>query len=162
MQETRQEWRTPPDFIEVIKNRFPIGWDVAASAEDTVTEHFFSKEDDGLRCRWFHDASCVWCNPGFSNLGAWVDKAITEVSLVPHGVALVMGLVSPSSKWWARAEHAGAEIRLLSPRVQFLPPPGIKASSNARENALLIFRSVEHRDSGKIWTWQWKPRKTSV
>lgn len=157
--ELRQEWRTPPDFIQVIQREFTLGVDVAASADNCVVPKYYNQEMNGLHQRWFVDpVTCAWCNPGFSSIGAWVDKAITEVSLVPSATAILMVLASPSTKWWAQAEQNGAEIRLLAPRVQFLPPPGIKPSSNARENALLIFRS-EITES-RIFTWRWKSTNT--
>lgn len=157
--ELRQEWRTPPEFIQAIQREFRIDIDVAASAENCVVQRHYNKERDGLHQRWFIDSVvCAWCNPGFSSIGAWVDKAITEVSLVPWATAILMVLASPSTKWWAQAEQNGAEIRLLAPRVQFLPPPAIVPSSNARENALLIFRS-ENTES-RIFTWRWKPANT--
>jgi hypothetical protein len=90
-------------------------------------------------------------------MGAWVDKAIAEVARARHSTALLMALSAPSTEWWRRAVAAGAEIRLLSPRPQFLPPPGVKRSSNARENALLIFRSppAGGERPAHIWSWRW-------
>jgi hypothetical protein len=45
--------------------------------------------------------------------------------------------------------------------VQFVAPPGIKQSSNARENALVIIRSqvggaaIMRERRAHIWTWRW-------
>ncbi len=51
------------------------GLDVAASQELHVCQDYMTKETDGLRQRWAGD---VWCNPPFSNIRPWVEKAWSE------------------------------------------------------------------------------------
>ncbi len=167
----RQEWRTPRGFIAAISREFQIDIDVSASAENCVVPLHWSSDQNGLERPWFMfpltpgrevtGPRVAWCNPGFRDLGSWVAKAVSEVSQNPGCVALVMGTAAPSTAWWAAALDAGAEIRLLAPRVQFMAPPGIKQSSNARENALVIIRSPVGGDAktrarrAHIWTWRW-------
>jgi phage N-6-adenine-methyltransferase len=166
----RQEWRTPPKFLAALSREFAIGVDVASSDDNAVARNHLTREMDGLSRSWFrledaghvvHYPRVAWCNPGFKDLGAWVAKAIQEVDANPGCVALIMGTAAPSTIWWARALAAGAEIRLLAPRVQFVAPPGIKQSSNARENALVIIRSqvggaaIMRERRAHIWTWRW-------
>jgi phage N-6-adenine-methyltransferase len=180
----RQQWRTPPDFIAAVRREFTITLDAAANAANAIVPLHYTEEMDGLTHPWFGDVTAavapsravvegvgegvpgiatsylsgaVWCNPGFRNLDAWVAKAIAEVRGYPQSVALVMALAAPSTRWWAAAIAAGAEARLLAPRVQFLPPPGIRKSSNARENVLLIFRPQPRGGRpAHVWTWRWK------
>lgn len=159
----RQEWRTPAAFLEALAREFTIDLDVAASAENAVVPAYLDQAADGLAQPWFGGLCRVaWCNPGFRDLQAWVGKAVREVHAVPGCTALVMATAAPSTRWWAFALAWGAEIRLLAPRPQFEPPPGIRKSSNARENALLIFRGLygqaaSVRAAGAhIWTWRWQ------
>jgi phage N-6-adenine-methyltransferase len=156
----RQEWATPPDFIDAIKREFQIDIDVSASIENAVVPNYIDAERDGLMSRWFYllATKTAWCNPGFSNMAPWIEQAIRQVSTGPGLTAVVMGLVSPSTKWWETAVEAGAEIRMLSPRVQFIPAPSVEQSSNSRENAIFIFRSPVGRGKrpAHIWRWRWK------
>jgi phage N-6-adenine-methyltransferase len=165
----RQEWQTPRVFLAALAREFCIDIDVASSDDNAVVPRHITWEQDGLVQSWFAQAPedvrgrprVAWCNPGFKDLGAWMSKAVREVDAHPGCVALVMGTAAPSTAWWARAIAAGAEIRLLAPRVQFMAPPGIKQSSNARENALVIIRSQVGGNSilrerrSHIWTWRW-------
>lgn len=171
----RQEWRTPRGFIAALAREFRIDIDVSASAENCVVPLYWSSDQDGLARPWFmfpldreepRGPRVAWCNPGFRDLGAWVAKAVSEVAQNPGCVALIMGTAAPSTAWWATALDAGAEIRLLAPRVQFVAPPGIRQSSNARENALVIIRSPIGGDAktrarrAHIWTWRWDAEAT--
>lgn len=167
----RQEWRTPRGFLAAISREFKIDIDVSASAQNCAVPLYWSSDQNGLERPWFmfplendqdvHGPRVAWCNPGFRDLGSWVAKAVREVSQNQGCVALVMGTAAPSTAWWAAALNAGAEIRLLAPRVQFIAPPGIKQSSNARENALVVIRSPvggndrERARREHIWTWRW-------
>lgn len=165
MIDPRQEWRTPKDFWGVIDREFEFQLDAAASKENALCEMFLTKRVDALTSKWTGDwwsvydepLTRVYCNPGFSNLRPWMTKAYREAKRVPNALIAVMGLVSTSTKWWSFAETYAAEIRLLSPRVQFNPAPGVAKSSNARENCLVIFRRQPvEAPKARIWTWRWK------
>ena len=165
----RQEWRTPRVFLAALARELHIDIDVSSSDDNAVVPRHITWEQDGLVQSWFGQAEddprprprVAWCNPGFKDLGSWIAKAIREVDANPGCVALVMGTAAPSTAWWSMALAAGAEIRLLAPRVQFIAPPGIKQSSNARENALVVLRSqvggnpVLRARRSNIWTWRW-------
>ena len=170
----RQEWRTPTDFLRAVWREFgTITVDVAASVGNKVCERFIDREADGLAQPWFPKGDgcralpteLAWCNPGFKSMAAWVVKAWAEIAdagLQPR-TALVLCLCAPSTAWWRDAIEHGAEVRLLSPRVQFDPPPGIPRSSNPRECALLVFRDISravvqrHREGHQqTMTWWWK------
>jgi len=158
MNDPRQEWRTPKDFWDVLNREFEFQLDAAASEENALCGIYFTEEDNALHCKWTGDwIYRVYCNPGFSSLFSWMDKGWTEAQTSPGAVVAVVGLVSPSTKWWTFAENGASEIRLLSPRVQFDPAPGVEKSSNARENCLVIFRRGPlYPPKARIWTWKWK------
>lgn len=152
----RQEWETPADFWKVIDGEFDFKLDACATRTNAKCIEFCSPFDDGLReQRW---SRTTWCNPGFSNIGPWMQKARDEAERfeTEKAVMVVMGLVNPSTKVWNDWGLRASEIRLLRPRVQFIAPPGVEQSSNMRENALFIFRWNPHRRPPDIWTWQWK------
>jgi phage N-6-adenine-methyltransferase len=153
----RQEWRTPQNFLAAIAREWSIDIDVSASAENSVVPRFYGIEQDGLKQPWFDSGARVaWCNPGFRSQGDWTVKAKEETRANPGCTALVMTTVSPSAQWWALAEACAVEIRLLAPRVQFEPAPGIIRSSNAHENALFIFRYNCCYHPTHVWRWKWR------
>ena len=112
----RQEWRTPPDLIAAVQSEFRFDLDVAASVDNAVTRYYLDESYDGLARPWFGTvaarvrpehredeganeegltplvARTVWCNPGFSKIERWIDKAIAEVGREPYSTAVMLGL----------------------------------------------------------------------
>jgi site-specific DNA-methyltransferase (adenine-specific) len=158
----RQEWRTPPEFWEELDEEFHFQLDAAASEHNHLTEKYLSSAEDALAdgTRWIipeENVLRVYCNPGFSDMGLWLEKAEFEVAQSPSAIVCVLGLCAPSTGWWEDALNRVSEIRLLAPRVQFEPPdPRIPRSSNARENALFVFRGGAPLATGLTITWRWK------
>lgn len=67
---------TDPAFIATLEERFgAFTLDVAAAAHNAKAPMFYTREDDGLSQQWF---GRVWCNPPYSDCGAWVRKAWEE------------------------------------------------------------------------------------
>lgn len=155
----RQEWETPQDFFDVVNAEFNFQLDAAATADNAKCGGYITLEVDALcpSTYWvIHENYRIWLNPGFSDVGSWMEKAYFEVQESPSAVVVVMALVSPSTKWWRDWAMKASEIRLIGgKRVQFKAPPGIKQSSNARENCLIIFRPNPHNQPPRIWTWDW-------
>lgn len=80
MSSGKQDWGTPPAFLEWLAVEF--GWmptlDVAASDHNAKAQRFFTIEEDGLNQSWSGD---VWLNPPFGRkeLTAWLCKCREEI-----------------------------------------------------------------------------------
>ena len=160
----RQEWRTQPEFWDVLNEEFEFDIDVAASKANALKSRYFTEKQNSLiECAHWIDSdepSCLraYCNPGFGDLDPWMKKAALEAAKSPSAIVCVLGLCAPSSAWWWDALHEASEVRLLAPRVQFEPPdPRIPRSSNARDNALFIFRGSKILNGqARVVTWRWR------
>lgn len=90
---------TTAEMFGPLQDRFGFTLDAAASAENTKCQYYFTREDDGLQQSWAGQR--VWCNPPFSDCGAWVRKAWTE--WVPWGADTIVMLL-PNNRteqpWW--------------------------------------------------------------
>lgn len=78
MSSERQDWATPPSFLEWLEERFGFipDLDAAASADNHKAPLYFTEDQNGLFQEWFGK---VWINPPFgSALPSWIDKAILE------------------------------------------------------------------------------------
>jgi hypothetical protein len=77
------------------------GWDldVAACLLAHVCARYFTKKDNGLLLPWW---GRVWCNPPWSDIGPWVDKAWAEWER--SRVVKVIGMLLPADRtdrdWW--------------------------------------------------------------
>ena len=171
-----QEWETPPDFWAVLNEEFDFQLDAAASSDNTKCYHYYSKDDNALspdRPWVAYGARStdglvevgwqlrVYCNPGFRDMMPWVKKCYAEAQ--KHPDALV-GLVGPLSaaKWFAFCVKNADEIRILTPRIQFVAPPGVKQSSNSKDNVLIVFRQKTMPCPAIITVWPWREKLTAL
>ena len=126
------EWVTPPDYFEEWDREFgPFTLDVAATAENALCEQFYTIEDNGLSQPWH---GTVWCNPPYSQVARWVEKAHEAAE---HGATVVLLVAARTSTvWWHEHVEPHAEIRFIKGRLRFSD-----ATSPAPfGSALLVFR----------------------
>lgn len=111
---------TDPAFIASLEQRLGrFTLDVAASAANAKALSFYTVENDGLSQEW---RGRVWCNPPYSDCGAWVKKAWLEWNVRgPELIAMLLPANRCEQKWWQ--EHVEVmRDRPTSPlRVEFLP-----------------------------------------
>lgn len=73
--------------------------DVAANAENAKAARWFDIEANGLALPW---AGRVWCNPPYSDLRPWVEKAWAERESNPDCKSITMLLPANRTEqsWW--------------------------------------------------------------
>ena len=110
---------TLPEFFARMAERFgPFDLDAAASARNAKCERYYTIADDALGLPW---EGRVWCNPPYSNLGAWVRKARIEYV---EGRASIVVMLLPANRceqpWWQNNIEPWRDTR-FGPKVEFLP-----------------------------------------
>lgn len=95
---------TPQEFFDELSERFGgFTLDVAAAKHNAKCDDFMDVLDDGLSKIW---QGRVWCNPPYSDCGAWVRKAWTEwLGALPY----------ERTVWWRRQSTAPDLIVMLLP-----------------------------------------------
>lgn len=119
--------RTPLDLWNRLNDEFRFTLDVAASRSNALCEAFYDVEADGLTQPWH---GVVWCNPPYSDLGAWAAKAWGEWQRVGGPTAIVMLLPAnrTEQRWWQqhvelhRDRGHSLTTRFLSGRLRFDTP----------------------------------------
>jgi phage N-6-adenine-methyltransferase len=121
---------THPEFFDPLHTKYGFTLDVAASAHNAKVERFFSIEDDGLSRSWLGER--VWCNPPYSDIGAWVAKAWYEwrggydVSggLDPYASCELIVMLLPANRteqgWWQEMVEPHRDQPDSPLRVEFL------------------------------------------
>ena len=88
-------------FIHQLEERFgaPFTLDAAAAAHNTKAASWFTREDNGLEQDW---AGRVWCNPPYSDCGAWVCKAWAEWGRLggPSLIVMLLPANRVEQAWW--------------------------------------------------------------
>ena len=141
----RDLWATPRYVFDAVNAEFNFQLDVAASAHNRLVPAFFCETMNALRQVW-PPVPC-WCNPPYSNIGPWVEKAIeasragaTVVMLVPSGTSVA---------WFKKAWAAAYEIRFISGRLSFISAEtGKPVSGNNKGSVILIFRPTPRLSDG--------------
>jgi phage N-6-adenine-methyltransferase len=113
-----------------LNQRFGFTMDVAAAAHNAKCEDYMTREDDGLAMPW---CGSVWCNPPYSDCGAWVRKAWAEWE---RGSCSRVVMLLPANRveqaWWQDhvepfRDKAGSPLRVefLRGRMRFDRPQAI-------------------------------------
>lgn len=111
--------RTPPDLFAALHARFGFTLDAAASAENAKLPRFFAREQDALKHSWAGER--VWCNPPYSDIGAWVTKAWAEIRLEAKLIAMLLPANRTEQGWWQDLVEPYRDGRIpYGPRVEFL------------------------------------------
>lgn len=106
---------TPEDFA-----RFDARWhftiDVAAAEHNTKCERFFDVQADGLQQPWAGER--VWCNPPYSNIRPWIEKAWSEAA---HLVVMLLPANRTEQSWWQELVEPHRDVPDSDLRTEFLP-----------------------------------------
>lgn len=138
------EWATPRDrFAEWTVEFGPFELDAAATHENALCGRYFTMEDDGLVQDW--GTGTVWCNPPYSTVATWVEKA-HEASLA--GATVVMLVPSRTDTRWWHSWAVRAEVLFIKGRLKF----GDAKNSAPFPSALLIFRPPNAPFRWRYWS----------
>jgi len=106
-----------------LHERYRFTVDVAASERNTKLPRFYTRADDGLAQSWASER--VWCNPPFSSIRPWVEKAWAET--VADLVVMILPANRTEQGWWQeliepRRDQGGRlATRFYPGRWQFVP-----------------------------------------
>ncbi len=133
----RDLWQTPKALFAKLDQEFNFICDVAASADNSLCNQFIDEANDALGShRWL---SSNWCNPPYSKIQPWVEKAISEHK---QGKTTVMLVPSDTSvKWFKEAYDSCNEVRFISGRISFINAETQKpVNGNNKGSVLFIWR----------------------
>lgn len=108
-------WATPQSFFDKLNEEFKFTLDACALPESAKCNEFFTPESDGLNSSW---SGRVWCNPPYSDIGTWMDKATRELESGRCSLVVFLVPSRTGTDWWHRyAQHH--EIRWIRGRLKF-------------------------------------------
>ena len=139
-------WQTPKALFESIYNEFDFTCDVAASVHNTKCLSFITEAENALNCGWGY---INWCNPPYSNITPWVEKAIDQHLL---GKTIVMLVPADTSvKWFKLAYESCNEVRFISGRISFINADTQKpVNGNNKGSVLFIWRGNAPKNSHTV------------
>jgi phage N-6-adenine-methyltransferase len=120
--------RTPLWLFGPLHERHRFTVDAAASAENALLPRYWTRATNGLIQDWTTER--VWCNPPFSDLRPWVEKAtVAHASGCPLVVMLLPANRTEQGFWHdliepKRDRGKGLEVEFIRKRVRFGYPEG--------------------------------------
>lgn len=89
---------TAPEVFDPLNKRFRFTLDVAASPTNAKCNTYITLADDGLVQPW---VGRIWCNPPYSDIEPWIDKAWTEwEDGRPEVIAMLLPANRTEQGWW--------------------------------------------------------------
>lgn len=149
---SKQDYQTPPDFIEAVLRYLRIGdfdIDVAASAENRVTERFYSAADDALSLYnpWRVGEGWAWCNPPYANIAPWVKRASYEQRECGAKIAMLLP-AGVGSNWFKASVHEQCACLFLNGRITF-----VGTTQPYPKDCLLLLYSPYLKAGYEVWRW---------
>ena len=126
-----EEWYTPPQFLEAVRDVLG-GFDLDPASCDAAQKHvqaarYFDKEHDGLGFEW---RGRVWLNPPYSQpaIGEFVSKLLAELHAGRVTEAVMLTHNYTDTAWFHEAQSAATAICFTRGRVKFVNPAGETAA----------------------------------
>lgn len=150
----RDNLGTDPKLFANLDTRFHFSLDVAASPENAKCPWYYTVEEDGLIAPWL---GRVWCNPPYSQIRLWVEKAWLAWNNKPRPSLIVMLLPAnrTEQQWWHEhvepyrdkylvGQTVGFRVEFLRGRQRFVMPGSEEIGPNERPpfgSCLLIWET---------------------
>lgn len=131
---------TTDEFFDPLNRQYRFTIDVAAAPHNAKCERYYDRHADGLKQPWAGES--VWCNPPYSGLESWLEKAWAEwIIAVPRPKVIVMLLPANRTEqsWWQRwvepfRDQPGSSLKVqfLRGRLRFIKPGATEVRPNER------------------------------
>lgn len=132
------EWTTPQYLFDQLNDEFDFDLDPCSTKENHKCNMFYTKEQDGLKQSW---GGCrVFCNPPYSQIAKWVEKAYHE-GQKENTIVVLLIPARTDTRYFHNYIYGKSEIRFIKGRLKF---------SNSKNNApfpsmIVVFRGKETR-----------------
>jgi len=132
-------WRTPAELFAAIDGEFNFVGDVAASDDNYLHNRYLTSEDDALSLEWgeLFPAGYIWCNPPYSDITPWVQKAQEAVK---SAIGVVMLVPADTSVGWFRIALTDvSEIRFITGgRISFVRADTCQVVNGNNKGSMLL------------------------
>ena len=144
----------PLDAFREFHARFGFSIDAAASYENAKMPRFYTEQDCGLTASWAGER--VYCNPPYSNIRPWIEKAWAETA------AELIVMLLPSNRteqgWWQDLveprrdrDDSPLSVEFMRGRIRFLKRGQQEVKPNERPpfgSCLLIWEPGKRKGAG--------------
>ena len=125
---------TAYDFAR-FNNRFRFTIDAAAAPHNARLPRYWTRKENALVQPWRGER--VWCNPPYSDIRPWVEKAWHEHNLGAELIVMLLPANRTEQRWWQlliEPARRGGEVAVefLAGRMRFIMPGQTEVGPNQR------------------------------
>lgn len=148
-------WHTPPELFRVLNAEFAFDVDAACHEGNALCPEGITEDRDALKTPWC--GGVVFCNPPYSQLGPFVERAWDQCQTQRTTVVLLIPAYTDPGYWWDVIVPFADEIRFLRGRVSFLENGQTRQSARF-PSVVIVFRYRRGiaKGSPRVWWWDWK------
>jgi len=145
---SRQDYATPPEFIEAVEARFgALAWDLAASVENAKAPRHIDVATNSFSARWYSLGGLLWLNPPYNDITPWVRKCHSESLAGAKILALLPASVG--SNWYAAyVDGCAARVLFLRPRISF------DGQNPFPKDLMLVAYGTDAAPGVECWKWR--------
>ncbi|MGV8925037.1 MAG: phage N-6-adenine-methyltransferase [Ewingella sp.] len=139
--EHKDSWQTPVEVFTTLDLEFGFYLDAAADHQNALCARYLTEADDALTTEW-ESYGAIWCNPPYSAITPWVEKAAAQCRVQNQAVVMLLP-ADTSTAWFSLALSTADEIRFVTEgRLSFINAgtgkPG--KNGNSKGSMLVIWR----------------------
>lgn len=134
------EWETPQDFYNELNKEFAFTLDPCGTQENHKCKKFFTAEENGLLQDW-GGGHRVFCNPPYSKIAEWVEKAYRETRK-DNTVVVLLIPSRTDTRYFQNYIYHRSEIRFVKGRLKF----GQSKNSAPFPSMIVIFRGANIKE----------------
>ena len=110
------EWSTPQDVYDKLDAEFHFTLDPCSTDRNHKCTLYYTQAENGLLQNW--GGQRVFCNPPYSDIGAWVEKAYRE-AMQDNTVVVLLIPSRTDTKYFHDFIYHRSEIRFIRGRLKF-------------------------------------------
>lgn len=100
-------WSTPQSMYDDLNAEFSFDLDACATEGNAKCSDYYTPQQDGLKADW--GGAQVFCNPPYSNIKAWAEKAFRETRTDNTLVAMLIP-ARTDTRWFHDYIYHRAEV----------------------------------------------------
>ena len=129
------EWATPQALFDELNKEFNFNLDPCATKDNHKCDKYYTMQENGLTQNW---GGCrVFCNPPYSQISEWVEKAFRE-SKNDNTLVVLLIPSRTDTRYFHNFIYNRAEISFVKGRLKF----GDGKNSAPFPSMLVIFRGA--------------------
>lgn len=110
------EWATPDDVFQELDKEFSFNLDPCATKDNHKCDKYYTMSENGLSQSW--GGYRVFCNPPYSKIGLWVEKAYREAQK-DNTIVVLLIPARTDTRYFHRYIYHRSEVRFIKGRLKF-------------------------------------------